>query len=680
MVLLGLLIGLVFPPAIVLMGVPADAASTPSFRALCLAAGTLVGALNHVVVRVVLGRRLATLANRLDAAAGSVRNLVGQPSAELRLDAIARIPSDSRDELGACAAAFNEVLGALAEMERFRAIVLNSTDLLVVMDPDGRVTGHTGSLERALGRRDAELGEVSLTSLVHRDDLELCRSSIRAMLTSGDEAPTTTFVCRVLHADGSWRHLEVVASDRRLDPSIAGVLLACRDVGERVALQDELTHQALHDGLTGLANRVLFGEQVERARRRRRGAPVAVLFCDLDDFKNVNDGYGHAAGDAVLVEVARRLEGRLRGGDVAARLGGDEFAVLLDDTSSPAEARAVTDRIVAALAAPMVVDGRELRIRCSVGIAVDPGDDTSTDDLLRDADTAMYVAKSHGKGRATLFEPSLHEALMERVTLERDLSRAVERGELILHYQPVLDLESGRATSVEALVRWQHPERGLLGPDRFIGLAEETGLVVDLGRWVLREACRQAVAWRRDPSLHGLGMAVNVSARQLDRPEFVGVVAQALHDTGLDASSLTLELTETAIAADDTELIARLRSLRSMGVRIAIDDFGTGYSSLSYLRRLPVDTVKIDRSFVGDLGRDAALVRMVTELASELGLDTVAEGIEEVGQLDALRGFTCRHGQGYLFSRPVTPDAIPHVLAAVADLDPDEPRPAIAAP
>jgi len=414
-----------------------------------------------------------------------------------------------------------------------------------------------------------------------------------------------------------------------------------------------------------LANRALFTDRVNHAiaRQSRVGSPLSVLFLDLDDFKTLNDTMGHAAGDIVLGGVARRLEACIRPGDTVARFGGDEFAVLLE-TASQAEAEQVARRVRVQLAEPIQVLGRDVQVRASVGVAVvaTVGDSAgSVDDLLGNADAAMYVAKTKGKDRYEVFEARMRTAAVERSGLRTDLGWALERGQLEVHYQPVIDIVSGAIAGFEALLRWHHPRRGLLLPGEFIDLAEETGLIVPIGSWVLGEACRQARSWTDAYGGEPLNMAVNVSARQLHDPGLDAAVSAALAASGIDPAALVLEITESVTVADTDVTIARLRALKDLGIGLAIDDFGTGYSSLRYLRRFPVDLLKIDRSFVTGVGRnseDNAIVSSVIGLAHTFGLGVVAEGVETVEQLEALTRFGCDYAQGYNWRRPAPADEV----------------------
>jgi diguanylate cyclase (GGDEF)-like protein len=418
---------------------------------------------------------------------------------------------------------------------------------------------------------------------------------------------------------------------------------------------DSMVHQALHDSLTGLPNRALFLDRLEHALDRAEGGDpsVAVLFLDLDRFKTVNDSLGHAAGDELLIGVGARIAANVRPSDTAARLGGDEFAVLLEDSRDKSDAARLADRLATALREPFVLHGKEVFIGASIGIACGA---RHGQDLLRYADLAMYRAKATGHARYEFFEPEMGAAVVERLELEADLRRAVERDELVLHYQPIVHLTTGTVATVEALVRWQHPTRGLIPPLTFIPLAEETGSIVEIGRWVLREACRQAADWqRRYASDPPLGVSVNLSCRQLQQPGFVDEVATTLREARIHPQTLTLEITEGMLMENTEDTIGRLRALKELGVRLSIDDFGTGYSSLRYLRQFPLDSLKIPKPFIDDVADDAkesALTQAIIHLGRSLGLEVVAEGIEENRQLSELRKLGCELGQGFLLAKP----------------------------
>ncbi len=483
---------------------------------------------------------------------------------------------------------------------------------------------------------------------------------------------------RARHSDGTWRHLEGVAKNLLDDPAVGGVVINYRDVTDRSTLEEQLRHQAFHDALTGLPNRALFMDRLERAvvRSRRGDQGIAVLFIDLDDFKGINDSHGHADGDRVLVAVAARVRGALRPTDTTARMGGDEIAILLEDSDGDG-AEATAERLHEVLREPIALSAAEIVVNVSIGIAACRRGEQSADELLRNADVAMYGAKTRGKGRSVVFDPTLHDAAVSRVQLKAELRLAITRRDLRLEYQPIVRLSDGELQGVEALVRWEHPARGMVGPAEFIPLAEEGEMIVDLGRWVLSEACRQARAWQDEGRGRPVPVSVNLSPRQIEEAGFVDDVQRILQQTGLAANTLTLEITESVLMGDTEASIATLRALKELGVKLAIDDFGTGYSSLSYLQRLPVDVLKIDRSFVATLdtsGADVALVRSIIALGDALGLETVAEGIEERGQLQELISLGAGFGQGYYFSRPLSVAAMGDLLREAISL-PTLPRP-----
>ena len=475
-----------------------------------------------------------------------------------------------------------------------------------------------------------------------------------------------------LQRSGKWQHrlkdgrlIEVEISSHRVPfTGRPGVLVVAQDITERLQLAAQLKQQAFTDALTGLPNRALYKDRLTHAvtRTRRQRLSLAVLFLDLDRFKLVNDSLGHATGDELLVAVATRLRTMVRASDTVARLGGDEFSVLLEDLTGPEDARQVADALVVAFQQPFVVGEHELYVTVSVGGAYTSEPTASTKDLLRHADVALYAAKAGGRSRAMLYDPAMDANAAEQLQLETDLRRAVEHGELVLYYQPVVALDTGQVTGVEALVRWQHPQQGLLAPSAFIPLAEETGLILPIGAWVLREACRQAAAWRAQwPERPALVMSVNLSVRQLEAPGLVEQVASVLAETKLPAELLRLEVTETTVMQRVEEVIPLLQALKGLGVQLAVDDFGTGYSSLSYLARLPVDVLKVDQSFVRNLGTDSGagvIVHATVALAHALHMEVTAEGIELAEQAARLRRQHCDHGQGYYFARPMPAAAV----------------------
>jgi diguanylate cyclase (GGDEF)-like protein len=463
---------------------------------------------------------------------------------------------------------------------------------------------------------------------------------------------------RVKRADGRLVRVDVSGRDLRADPTVRGLVITLRDVTERRRLEDELTHRASHDSLTGLANRVLFQDRLRQsvARARRTGAVVGMLFVDLDDFKVVNDTLGHDVGDRLLVAVGQRLADCLRAQDTAARLGGDEFAALIDDARDVQEIEQVAARINAALAEPFPLGDGVVSGVASIGVATtDEADDEEA--LRRQADLALYDAKAAGKGQWRRFQPALHTAVLARLELRAGLDRAVAGNQFELRYQPITELTTGAAVGFEALVRWRHPTRGLIPPSQFIAVAEETGLIVQIGDWVLTQALLDARRWPRDGRGGQRYVSVNVSVRQFRGPGFVDRVLAEVTRSGLPPGALMLELTESLLLRDDEGVWADLAALRQAGVRIAIDDFGTGYSSLSYLRHVPIDVLKVDRSFVDAIATSAqqrALVDGVIRLAHTLGLEVVAEGIEDPAERELLIAMGCRQGQGYLFARPLS--------------------------
>jgi diguanylate cyclase (GGDEF)-like protein len=431
-----------------------------------------------------------------------------------------------------------------------------------------------------------------------------------------------------------------------------------QDVTERKVLEERLEYQAFHDPLTDLANRTLLTDRLGHALAQtgRRSTKVAVLFMDLDNFKYVNDSLGHEVGDRLLVAVAGRVKGCLRSEDTIARFGGDEFIILLEDITDEDEATAAAESIARTLRPPLAIDGHEIFVTISIGIAFGGSAEDRPEGLLRKADVAMYRAKDKGRDRYEVFRPEMGDSPLRRFGLEGDLRRAVEREEFVVHYEPIVSVRTGETVGVEALVRWKHPERGLLVPAEFVPLAEETGLIATIGRWVLRAACRNAREWQwRCPRDHHPNISVNLSARQFRDPQVVGIVRDVLRETGLEPGSLVLEITESVAMNDAALTIAILSQLKNLGVKLAIDDFGTGYSSLSYLKRFPVDVIKIDRSIVAGIGQDSgdsAIVSATIALAHALGLEVVAEGVETAVEVAELRALGCDFGQGYYWWRP----------------------------
>jgi diguanylate cyclase (GGDEF)-like protein/PAS domain S-box-containing protein len=544
---------------------------------------------------------------------------------------------------------------------RFRSLVNNASDAIIVVDNGGRIRYQTPSAERVLGRDASELLDQPIGELLEDDD----ERQLDVLLSTA--GVTTTVEWRVRGGDGLLRDMEVVAADLRDDSGVNGLVLTMRDITERKALDAELRRRALHDTLTGLPNRSLFHDRVAHAlsRTARRQAKVAVLFLDLDDFKLVNDSLGHSAGDELLVAVAERLASIVKSGDTVARFGGDEFAVLLEDGEIPLAAEAVAERVQEILREPFRVGNEDVPIHVSIGIAVGTSGIDDPSGLLRDADLAMYVAKRNGKGRFERFAPEMHEQAIRRLEVTSELQGAIETGQLVLYYQPILEVATGHTLGVEALVRWNHPRHGLVPPSDFIPIAESTGLVIPLGRWVLNEACRQAREWQRaglvDSSFY---VSVNISAKHLDDPSIINDVVRALDASGLPGRALLIEVTESAFVADLDPGGTVLRELKRLGVRIAMDDFGTGYSSLARLSTFPLDVVKVDKAFVDRLAdKDGeAMVKAVVNMSHMLGMQVVAEGVEEHDQALALLRLGCTMAQGYVFARPMPPAAMTSAL------------------
>jgi diguanylate cyclase (GGDEF)-like protein len=549
MVGLGLIMGLIFPPFVVLLGVPETFAYRSVFRLACLMAGFMVGAMNYALVKGVVGGRMEVLGGHLEAATTSITSATS--SGDWSAAVFERIAVDSDDQIGEAGRAFNSLLGAVE------------------------------------GRKD---------------------------------------------------------------------------------LEERLRYQAYHDMLTGLPNRAFFMDKLAEAEvlRQESGTPSAVLFLDVDNLKAVNDSLGHEGGDTLIKLLCERLVDSVRDTDTVARLAGDEFAILLMGPGSSHQAERVAHRVIDSLRTPTRIGEHLVRTGFSIGLATSSTCAASGIDMLRAADMAMYVAKSGGKGRLEVFQPSHHTAHVERDAVRGELAGALDGEQLELHYQPIVDISSQQIVGFEALLRWRHPERGLVSPLEFIPLAEETGLIVPIGRWVLQEATRQAAEWQNRSPLGRLRMSVNVSVRQFQHPDLVGDVAEALQRSGLDATLLTLEITESLFAQDIEETTRKIGLLKAQGIRLALDDFGTGYSSLSYLRRFPIDTLKIDKSFIDGVTTSAeghAVVAAITQLGETLHLEVVAEGLETAEQVETLRALGCPLGQGYHFSRPLVPgDAVKLLL------------------
>jgi diguanylate cyclase (GGDEF)-like protein/PAS domain S-box-containing protein len=560
--------------------------------------------------------------------------------------------------------------------ERFRSLLETAPDAMVIVDQGGRIVLVNSQTERLFGyAREELIGELVERLVPERFVPE--HPEHRGTFASDSHARPMggSLDLYARRKDGSEFPVEISLSPLQTEEG-RFISSAIRDVTERKLARDALTYHARHDSLTGLPNRGLFLDRLENAvdRAKRSQSTLAVLVLDIDDFKLVNDTLGHEAGDCLLVEMIPRLRAALRPGDTIARFGGDEFVVLCEELSTEEDAIAIAERIAFACSRPVTLGPHQHLVTISAGIVVVSGGSAAATDLLRDADAAMYRAKAAGKGRVSLFDLSMRERLMERIAIESDLRHALSRGEFRLRYQPMISLDEGEIIGVEALLRWQHPERGLLEPAMFMEVAESTGLIVPIGEWAIEEACRQAAGWRdaRGAGKPPLSVSVNVSPRQIARSGLASSVTRILNRTGLDAAQLDLEITESVLIGD-AEISAKvLRELKAIGVRLVLDDFGTGYSSLSYLQRFTIDALKIDRSFVDGLGRDpenGAIINAVLSMARALDVSVTAEGVETPDQLARLRASGCAFAQGYLFSEPIPPDDIPELVdAALAGL------------
>ncbi len=556
---------------------------------------------------------------------------------------------------------YKETERALEASEaRFRVLTESSLDLISVMEEDGKILYQSAALRNLVGYDPAETIGKNVYDLVHRDDVEVVRAALRRIVDTRQSSEPIEF--RIRHRDGAWRTFESLGTNCLANPHIRGVVFNSRDVTDRKVIQQRIQHLAYHDNLTGLPNRSLLQDRLAHsiARAERGGRKVAVLFIDLDNFKNINDTLGHDVGDELLRQVSRRLTECVRLEDTIARQGGDEFIVLLDSLEDSRGASVVAQKILNALRLPFLLGGGEQHASGSVGIALYPEDGKDAQTLMKNADTAMFHGKGLGKNTYQYFTAQMNIAVKRRMTLESALRRAVMQKDFVLHYQPQINLETGEIIAVEALVRWKTEDSGMVMPGDFIPLAEETGLINEIGEWVLREGCRQAREWQ-DMGLPKRRMAINLSARQFSDRAFLDMVTRVLADTRLEPSCLELEITESQVMRQTEGMIMLLNRLSEMGIQLAIDDFGTGYSSLSYLKRLPIQKLKIDQSFIRDITvdpNDTAIVVAIINMARSLDLETIAEGVETAGQLALLRSKGCRIGQGFYFSAPVRAEAL----------------------
>jgi diguanylate cyclase (GGDEF)-like protein/PAS domain S-box-containing protein len=543
---------------------------------------------------------------------------------------------------------------------RFRSLIRNALDMITILDAEGTVRYKSPAVERVLGYQPDELVGRNVFDFIHPDEVQSVYAAFLAAVNDPKFIPIIEF--RFQHCDGSWRWLESTGTNLLADAAVGGLVFNSRDITDRKEVAERFWHQAHHDPVTGLPNRTLFMDRLSQALTEGGSTSLAVFFLDLDGFKVVNDSLGHEYGDRLLVAVAERLSAQVQDGDLLARFGGDEFTILHRNVMNASEATTIAVSLLATLAAPFTLRGHTLSVSASAGVALDSATLNTPSDLLRAADVALYRAKAIGKGRSEVFNVTRDTSAFAQLDREMALRHALELHELVLHYQPKVDLITGRLVGMEALVRWQHPTAGLLLPNDFIRLAEETGLIIPLGVWVLGEACRQSMAWQAQfPDTGPLGMCVNISPVQIRHTEFVGQVEHVLHETGFPPDQLTLEITEQGLI-DDTPAIDRtMAGLKALGVKRAIDDFGAHQAGIGYLRRWPMDMLKLDQSLVHTLEQDERSLAIVTAavgLAQTLGMVVIGEGIETAEQVAQLRELGCACGQGYLFASPKPPEEL----------------------
>ena len=578
----------------------------------------------------------------------------------------------------------------LAERDQlFHLISENAADMIALVDSDGRRLYNSPAYLKVLGYSPEDLVATSSIEQIHPDDRPRVLKAAEKARLGG---PGERMEYRVRHKDGSWRTLESTASPvRNANGQTDKLVIVNRDITERKRAEEMLAHNAFHDGLTNLPNRALFLDRLQQAltlSKRHANYKFAVLLIDVDEFKIINDSLGHTVGDELLIQIGQRLKDsvrradtvarprtsgapdRLANDDTLARLGGDEFTILLDDIRDPIEAVRVAERLQAELATPFIVNQQEIVISASIGIVSSTSPHTQAEDLVRDADIAMYRAKRAGRARCEVSDTAMHANAVKRLRLETDLRKALEQGEFRVYYQPIVSLQTGKITGFEALTRWQRPE-GILPPIEFIAVAEETGLIIPMNRRLLREACQHLRSWQSEfPSSPPLTMSVNITAREFAQPDLVSEIRKSLDQTGVDPGCLQLEIIETIAMGDAEKSGHVLSQLKALGVRLSIDDFGTGYSSLSRLRRIPVDTLKIDRAFISNMDSDPEnreIVRAIIVLAHNLGLKVVAEGTEKEEQINLLKQLNCEMAQGYFFSRPADDQAMLKLLASNRD-------------
>ena len=601
-------------------------------------------------------------------AAGSAFLLVGVPGGHGSEMSGALETLSTQMSLAIDGALLAEDLHRRRSEARFRALLEHSSDLIAVLDRTGTIVYQSPAIEEVLGYAVDDVVNTHFDLLVRPSD----RTRLLQVVESADAGVGTSGMieCSLRSRNGEWLQFEVHHRNLLAEESVQGIVLNCRDISERKLYEDQLAHQAFHDPVTGLANRALFADRVGHAlaRASREESTVGVIFIDLDDFKTINDSLGHASGDAVLQEVAHRLRAAVRPTDTVARFGGDEFAVLVEEVQRSQEAVDVAERVLEGLAEPIDMGEKELVVAASIGLCLTSDGTADAADLLRNADVAMYMAKREQKGGYRVFEPDMHREVVERLEMRADLQRAIETGQLEVHYQPVIRLSGTTVYGFEALLRWHHPARGNIAPAQFIPVAEDTGLIIPIGRWVLNQACVQgAMLAEQFGGESPLSISVNLSAKQLQSDAIVDDVRDALAASGLNPASLVLEVTESILMVDMDLAVDQLNALKALGVKIAMDDFGTGYSSLSYLDRLPVDILKMDRSFLTSGEAVSALPQAIVKIGETLDLEVVAEGIELANQASVLRDLGCGLGQGFLFAKAMSSPDLMRYLGSMYD-------------
>jgi diguanylate cyclase (GGDEF)-like protein/PAS domain S-box-containing protein len=552
---------------------------------------------------------------------------------------------------------------ALRESEsRFRSVVQNLSDVITILDAEYKITYTSPSAKCLFEYEKHNVYGNRLSSFCHPED----QNKLSKFLLEINDKQDLSVEWRIKRNETDWNYVESVGTDLLDDENVNGIVITTRNINERKILESKLTHQAFHDSLTGLANRVLFRDRVEHGllRAKRQKSQIAVLFLDLDNFKIINDTLGHAVGDELLSVIAQNLKNSVREIDTVARLGGDEFAILLEETIQPDDSILVAKRILDSVQRVFILEKKEVLVGISIGIAVSDDVTENADELLRNADVAMYIAKENGKSRYAMFETEVHNLLLSKIELEADLHKAVKNNEFLLLYQPILNLETKQIRGVEALIRWNHPTRGIISPMDFIPLAETTGLIIPIGHWVIEQACSQLS--KLSVADKDFSVTINISGKQLQHPDFVSETIEVIKNSGVNPYHVILEITESQMIHNMNATHKRLCELKSFGIRLALDDFGTGYSSLNCLHQFPIDILKIDKSFVDGISdgtETAAVAKTIIALSEALKLKTIAEGIETVDQVETLLRFGCKYGQGFYFDKPMSESDLEKAIA-----------------